>query len=91
MIYFAAQVTEETIPHIIEELARWDLNVEDDLDGILDDPTLPGDHYGIMTYRMINPKRSEVTFYTMWYKDFARNFRFVGEIQGPCFRQVQKI
>jgi hypothetical protein len=88
---FAAKVTEENIPHIIEEAARWNLNVTDDLDGILEDPSLTGDHYAILSFNQTLIGPAEPTFFTMWHKDFLFNYRTVGEIQGPCFRQVQKI
>lgn len=91
MITFAAEVTEETIPHIIEEAARWGLNVTDDLDGILDDPILSGPHFAVLNFDV--PLIGSITssFTTMWHKDFVPNYRIVGEIQGPCFRQVKKI
>lgn len=91
IITFAAQITDETTSHIIEEAARWELNVTDDLDGVLDDPTLPGDHYAILSFDSTLSAPISAKFTTMWYKDFAENFRFVGDLQGPCFRQVQKI
>lgn len=91
-ITFASRITEETIPHIIEEAARWELNVTDDLDGVLDDPTLSGDHYAILSFRRVGVIRQAATFTTMWGPDFSKTWKYIGEEQGPAaFRQVQKI
>jgi hypothetical protein len=81
---YAVVVTEENTPAIIKHLADFDLNVTDDLDGVVEDyATVDQVPYAILHVSRIDEQKY-AKFYVIGSGSFHRNFRQSGnEFYGP--------
>lgn len=76
---YAVLITEENIPTIVKDAAKWKLNV-DYLDASLEE----AEEFGVTVYAIlsVNYELRYATFTEMWNVDFENSWRFTGGTHG---------
>jgi hypothetical protein len=85
---YALEVTEDTIPYLIENAAKWQLNVDGEVQGAMEEAA----EFGTTCYALlsVNYSHRHATFTTMWKEDFGTTWRPDGATHGR-FNRVQLI
>jgi len=84
---YATQITKESIPHILEDVAKWGLQGADDLDGAMEEAA----NYGTTSIAIlsVNSESRHATFTTMWETDFNKTWFYDGATHGEFWKRIQ--
>ena len=79
IVTYAAKITKEIIPNLIEDAALFGLNVDYIEDNMAEDADFGEDCYAILSH---NTSLKQATFTEMWGTDFFNNWHFTGGHYG---------
>jgi hypothetical protein len=85
----ALKVTEKTRPYLVEEAAKFNLSVDDELEGVIDE----SHEYKTAIYAItdVSPEGNCASFTEMWAADFFRTWKFVEAESDTELAEIVKL